>query len=95
MSFDTIIKEIYEEIKQVDNKGKIASYIPELLKVDSNSFGVYFSSNKGDNLGVGDYQDKFSIQSIAKVLSLSLAYSIKGELIWNRLGVEPSGTSYN
>ncbi|WP_440879650.1 glutaminase [Tenacibaculum sp. C7A-26P2] len=95
MSFDTIIKEIYEEIKQIDNIGKIASYIPELLKVDSNSFGVYFSSNKGDNLGVGDYQDKFSIQSIAKVLSLSLAYSIKGELIWERLGVEPSGTSYN
>ena len=95
MSFKEIIKEIYSNINALDNKGKIASYIPELLKVDSNKFGVHISTIDGFNFGIGDYQDKFSIQSISKVLSLSMAYNIVGEKIWNRLDVEPSGTAFN
>lgn len=47
------------------------------------------------NFGMGDFQEKFSIQSISKVLSLCLAYQILGGDIWNRLGVEPSGNPFN
>ncbi|MFT7197221.1 MAG: glutaminase, partial [Marinoscillum sp.] len=37
----------------------------------------------------------FSIQSIAKVLSLALAYKILGEKIWKRIDVEPSGSKFD
>lgn len=95
MDFKTIIEKIYETVKHGDNNGQLATYIPELENVNSESFGVYISSFNHSNFGIGNYLDKFSIQSIAKVLSISLAYRIVGEKIWERVGVEPSGTSFN
>ena len=95
MDFKEIIQETYEKAKNLDDKGQVASYIPELYNVDSECFGVYISTINQFNFGIGNCYDKFSIQSIAKVLSLSLAYHILGENIWARLGVEPSGTAFN
>ena len=95
MNFKEIIIETYQKVNHIDDIGRVASYIPELANVDSESFGVHISTIDGFNFGIGNCYDKFSIQSIAKVLSLSLAYRILGEKIWKRLGVEPSGTAFN
>jgi glutaminase len=95
MNFEEIIQDVYEKVNAAEDKGQVASYIPELKKVDPDKFGVYISTIDGLNFGTGDCFDKFSIQSISKVLSLSLAYSILGEKIWERVGVEPSGTAFN
>ena len=93
--FEKIILTLYDEVRIIEDIGEVADYIPELSNVNPLNFGVDLTLNTGENFGVGDYTTKFSIQSISKVLSLSLAYSILGESIWNRLGVEPSGTAYN
>jgi len=90
-----IVQDLYIKIKDIDDKGKLASYIPELENVDSTSFGVHISTLDNLNFGVGNYQDKFSIQSIVKVLSLIMAYRTLGEELWNRVGVEASGFSFN
>ncbi|MFK7924138.1 MAG: glutaminase [Bacteroidia bacterium] len=95
MDFEAIIQEVYQKIKTIDDIGNLASYIPELKKVDPEKFGVYISTIDGFEFGIGDCHETFSIQSIAKVLSLSLAYGIHGEKIWDRLSVEPSGTAFN
>ena len=95
MIFKEIIQEVYQKVKIIDDKGQLASYIPELANVDSQNFGIYISTIDNLNFGLGDCYDKFSIQSMAKVLSLSLAYSIIGEKLWERVGVEPSGTAFN
>ncbi len=95
MNFKAIIEEIYQKIKVVEDKGELASYIPELAYVDSENFGIHISTLEQGNFGIGNYTDKFSIQSISKVLSLALAYRMLGEKIWKRLGVEPSGTPFN
>lgn len=95
MDFEAIIQAVYQKIRSIDDIGNIPSYIPELEKVDPKKFGVYISSIDGFEFGIGDCYETFSIQSIAKVLSLSLAYSILGEKIWDRLDVEPSGTAFN
>ncbi|WP_338793968.1 glutaminase [Bernardetia sp. MNP-M8] len=95
MNFKAIIEEIYQKIKVVEDKGELASYIPELAYVDSENFGIHISTLDQSNFGIGNYTDKFSIQSISKVLSLALAYRMLGEKIWKRLGVEPSGTPFN
>jgi glutaminase len=52
-------------------------------------------SIQNEEYGIGDWQTKFSIQSISKVLSLSLAYNILGGSVWERVGVEPSGSAFN
>ncbi|KAA3622370.1 MAG: glutaminase [Flavobacterium sp.] len=95
MDFKEIIEEVYIKVKNLDDKGEVATYIPELENVDPEKFGVYISTLNTFKYGIGNYDDKFSIQSIAKVLSLSLAYQLIGERIWERLGVEPSGTAFN
>ena len=79
----------------MENAGEMASYIPELRNVDATNFGVFISTADQGNFGIGNCYDPFSIQSIAKVLSLSLAYHILGDKIWDRVGVEPSGTAFN
>jgi len=95
VNLEEVIQATWEKVKNIDDKGLLASYIPELVNVDAESFGVHISTIDDTNFGIGDYRERFSVQSIAKVLSLSLAYSLLGENIWTRVGVEPSGTSFN
>ena len=95
MDFEKIIQETFKEVSSLENKGENASYIPELANVNSDHFGVHLSTLDQLNAGAGNCYDKFSIQSIAKVLSFSLAYHILGSKIWERVGVEPSGTPFN
>lgn len=95
MDYKNIIKTVYQKINSIENKGALASYIPELATVDAENFGVHLSTIQNKAIGWGQYDVKFSIQSIAKVLSVCLAYKINGEKIWERLGVEPAGTAFN
>lgn len=97
MSFDynSIFKEIFLKTEKLASYGKVADYIPELGNVDPNKFGVHLITNDNRHYGFGDSEEKFSIQSIAKVLSLVMAYRIEDAKLWKRVGVEPSGTSFN
>lgn len=95
MGFEELIRDSYQTIQGIEDNGETASYIPELAKVDSENFGVCLSTIDQLSFGLGNCHEKLSIQSIAKVLSLCLAYKKLGEPIWNRLGVEPSGSGFN
>lgn len=95
MKVAQVIQAVYEQVKDLPDPGKTASYIPELSIVDPSKFGVHISTVDGTACGRGDFEDRFSIQSIAKVLSLSMAYSMIGDRIWRRVDVEPSGTAFN
>lgn len=95
MIYKDIITDIYSQVKATSNKGETAKYIPELAKIDENKFGIHITTVEGDTFGLGDFNELFSIQSIAKVLSLSMAYRIHSEKIWERVRVEPSGTAFN
>ncbi|MEM9987166.1 MAG: glutaminase [Bacteroidota bacterium] len=93
--YPSLLLAISEEMTQGPNPGVVASYIPELGKVSKEHLGVCLQLVSGEKHQAGDAQLPFSIQSIAKVFSLSLAYQLKGEKIWQRLGVEPSGNAFN
>lgn len=95
MDYRHIIEETYQLIGKEEDFGEVAKYIPELSKVEPAKFGVHLTTIQNEEFGIGDNQERFSIQSIAKVFSLTLAYQLLGEKIWKRLGVEPSGTSFN
>lgn len=95
MQYLKIIKKVSEKITQSENLGDVAAYIPELGNVNPNKFGVHLATIKSKQFGSGDSEERFSIQSIAKVLGLALAYKTKGGEIWERVDVEPSGTPFN
>jgi glutaminase len=93
--YQKVIQLLYEDIRWIEDQGTVASYIPELSHVDPGHFGIHISTIGGEGYGIGDYQTGFSIQSIAKVFALCLAYGQLGETLWQRVGVEPSGTGFN
>ena len=95
MNYKEVIEEVFQKVNNIEDKGELASYIPELANIESRNFGVHISTTSHFNFGLGNFQEKFSIQSIAKVFSLCLAYKMLGVSIWKRLGVEPSGSGFN
>ncbi|WP_407943595.1 glutaminase [Maribrevibacterium harenarium] len=76
-------------------EGKVADYIPALAKVNPQQFGIAIYSNDGQLYQVGDAETPFSIQSISKVFSLTLAIKHYGPDLWQRVGREPSGLPFN
>mgnify|MGYP000274180954 CR=1 FL=1 len=76
IDFQVILNSIVEEAKSEKEKGTIANYIPELAKIDKDKFGISLLDSTGRIYMAGDASEQFSIQSISKVLSLSMAYTI-------------------
>lgn len=95
MEYNRLIFDIYNEVRNSPNDGEIAAYIPELANVDSSQFGISLIDFNNGIHNAGDAQIKFSIQSISKLFSLSMAMSITKDKLWKRVGVEPSGNPYN
>ena len=94
-NYQLLLDQLSSEILAIKDDGVVAQYIPELATVSSAKFGVHLCTLDGKEYGVGDNEEKFSIQSIVKVLSLTLAFQQSGETLWNRVGVEPSGSAFN
>ncbi len=95
MHYEKIFQEIYHELQQVEDTGHVADYIPELATVNPNQFGVQLTTVDGQQYAFGDSEQRFSIQSIAKVFTFVLAYSRIKSDIWQRMDLEPAGTAFN
>ena len=95
INFQSVLDHIFLTVNANEVKGSVANYIPELAHVDKNKFGICLIDHTGHSYMVGDAQERFSIQSISKVLSLSLAFQLVGDELWHRVGVEPSGDPFN
>ena len=75
--------------------GRVADYIPALARVDPRKFGIAVVDLEGRVTAVGDAHDRFSIQSVSKVFTLTLALNKRGGDLWQRVGREPSGSPFN
>ena len=95
IDYQEIFREIVSGFTDADDRGDVAAYIPELGKIDPRKLGIHLTTVEQIHYSFGDSDEKFSIQSIAKVLSLTLALKILGKDIWTRVGVEPSGSAFN
>ena len=95
MDYNHILKDIYEEIRPYAKRGKQADYIPALAQVNPDKFGICLRTIDGSTYTLGDADERFSIQSITKVLSLAMCLHVEGNNIWKRMGKEPSGAAFN
>ena len=77
------------------DRGEVATYIPELARVDPKSFGLAVVDADGNVAAGGDSDIPFSVQSISKVFTLTLALGKVGDRLWRRVGREPSGSPFN
>src|SRR5271154_3565070 len=90
-----VVKEIADEMAQRPDRGDVATYIPDLARIDPKSFGLAVIDADGNVAAAGDSDTPFSIQSISKVFTLTLALGLIGDRLWRRVGREPSGSPFN
>ena len=95
MKLESIVNKIYSNNLHSVGEGKVAQYIPALANIDPNRYGISVITLDGREYNVGDWDFKFSIQSISKVFTLSKLSTLIGEDIWKYVGREPSGNSFN
>ena len=95
MDYQAILEEIEEEIHPFLTQGKVADYIPALAKVKKEQFGISVTLFDGTNYSTGASETLFSIQSISKVFTFTLALKFFGPSLYKRIGHEPSGNPFN
>ncbi|HXQ15179.1 MAG TPA: glutaminase [Caulobacteraceae bacterium] len=76
-------------------RGRVADYIPALASVDPRHFGLAIVACDGQIAAAGDADASFSVQSISKVFTLTMALEKLGSDLWRRVGREPSGSAFN
>lgn len=92
-----ILRTIHTEVRERfgQHKGKVADYIPALAEASPDAFGMAVVTLDGEVHTVGEAHAPFSIQSISKVHTLTLALDMAGDDLWKRVGREPSGDPFN
>jgi glutaminase len=94
-TLQVIVHEIADEMARRPDRGEVATYIPDLAQVDPTAFGLVVVDVAGNVAAAGDCDTSFSIQSISKVFTLTLALGKVGDRLWQRVGREPSGSPFN
>jgi glutaminase len=93
--FQSFLNELYQKHKSL-NEGQVASYIPELAKMNPDCFSICVATVDGQFFEVGDSQQLFTIQSISKVFTYGMALEDQGrETLLKKVGVEPTGDPFN
>ncbi|WP_368748680.1 glutaminase B [Enterobacter hormaechei] len=91
-----MLDEILAQVRPLLGQGKVADYIPALASISGNKLGIAICTVDGQRFQAGDALERFSIQSISKVLSLVAAMRQYDEQeIWQRVGKDPSGQPFN
>ncbi|EOL8967267.1 glutaminase B [Cronobacter dublinensis] len=91
-----LLASILEQVRPLASQGKVADYIPALADVPADRLGIAVCTVNGECFSAGDADERFSIQSISKVLSLVLAMGRYDDSeIWQRVGKDPSGQPFN
>ena len=93
---DELLEQILAECQPYTARGAVATYIPELAKVDKNGLGIYIQCSDGRHYSVGDWNHPFTIQSVMKPILLLLALMDNGiDEVRRHIGVEATGKPFD
>lgn len=93
---EDFLNKLLEKNRGICSYGSLASYIPGLEEADKNALGFCLIKTDGTIYKVGDYDVKFTIQSVSKPLTLMLAILDNGmDHVFSKVGMEPTGDAFN
>lgn len=90
-----LLNDIATQLALETERGKVADYIPQLAHIDPNQFAISLATIDGQRFSAGCATTPFSIQSISKVFTLTIALGKWGDGLWSKVGREPSGDPFN
>jgi len=94
-AMQAILDDIYTTMMSRTDRGQVANYIPQLACVNPDQFAITVALPDGQVFSAGCAETLFSIQSISKVFTLTIALGKLGDAVWSRVGREPSGDPFN
>lgn len=90
------LSDILEKNKAFYKEGKVADYIPELGKMQADKIAFSVVNENGKVINVGDINQKFTIQSISKIIALMIAVTEKGEKnVFSKMGYFGTDKPFN
>ena len=93
---DGILADALDYARRYLGQGRVATYIPALAKADSDHLGITVMTRDGTCHSAGHWDQPFTMQSVAKAMLLVYALRELGhETVFSRVGVEPTGDSFN
>ncbi len=91
-----VLQDLINKNRKWTQNGNLADYIPELENVDPSILGISIFGLNGELYTAGDYQYKFTLQSITKVITLMVALMENGvDEVFQYVGMEPTGDPFN
>lgn len=90
-----LLNKLLDKNRSWTNHGKVADYIPELGKMDPQNLGIVVVDTGGKIYRAGEYETKFTVQSMSKPIVLLLALMDNGEDVFKKVGKEPTGDAFN
>ncbi|XP_039295145.1 glutaminase liver isoform, mitochondrial [Nilaparvata lugens] len=94
-NFCKYIEEFYWKCKS-NTEGKVASYIPQLARMNPDYWGVSVCTIDGQRFSIGDVTVPFTLQSCSKPLTYGIALEQLGQdVVHGYVGQEPSGRNFN
>ena len=82
MNLQQILDDIAADVVPHLGIGKVADYIPALAQVDPHKFAIAVTTVEGESFQAGDADERFSIQSVSKVFTLTMAAEYVGQELW-------------
>ncbi|SFQ30021.1 L-glutaminase [Lachnospiraceae bacterium XBB1006] len=93
---EQFLENLVEECRGYIGEGNVATYIPELAKMDPNQLGICVISTTGKVYRAGEYMNPFTIQSVVKTIILLQALIDNGvDFVKERIGVEATGKPFD
>ncbi len=90
------LSDILEKNKAFYKEGKVADYIPELGKMQADKIAFSVVNENGKVINIGDVNQKFTIQSISKIIALMIAVTEKGEKnVFSKMGYFGTDKPFN
>jgi glutaminase len=81
---------------QKNTSGKVATYIPQLARVEPEQFAISVCTVDGQRFSLGNSRAYFNLQSTCKPVNYCLALQEHGEdKVHRHVGREPSGRTFN
>jgi len=76
--------------------GEVASYIPQLARVDPEHYALAVCTVDGQRFAFGDSDESYCVQSTCKPINYAAALDLLGvDAVHSHVGREPSGRSFN
>lgn len=91
-----MLNEIVEINRRHTSNGNVASYIPDLGKACKEDLGICIIDKDNKIYTAGEYDTKFTIQSVSKPIVLAMALMDNDwSHVFSKVGMEPSGDPFN